>query len=246
MQYDCFRFQEQRDSAEESSLIVELIEIPAGSFRMGDENGNTDEKPVHEVFVDSFQIGRFAVTNQEFLRFLQFTNYSFDHQYLENPNFSDPHQPAVGMSWFDAIEYCRWLSEQGDHFRLPTEAEWEYAARSGSSENVYPWGIAKWEELPELHSSFENGPARSGSFRPNAFGIHDMGINVHEWCMDWYDANYYQHSSASNPQGPEEGNRRASRGGSWRHQIKITRCAARSSIPPRYRYADYGFRIVRE
>jgi sulfatase modifying factor 1 len=228
-------------------LIDSFVIVPAGSFFMGDENGNADEKPVHEIFLDAFQIGKFAVTNQEFLRFLQSANYLFDSKYLEDPNFSEPRQPVVGVSWLDAIEYCRWLSESTeDHFRLPSEAEWEYAARSGSAENVHPWGAANWHELPELHDRFENGPLPSGSFRPNAFGIHDMGMNVHEWCLDWYDADYYQYSPAENPKGPANGKRRASRGGSWRHQIKITRCAARSSIPPEYRYADYGFRIVHD
>ena len=223
------------------------LRLPAGSFLMGDENGNADEKPVHEVFIDSFLIGKFTVTNEEFLRFLDAAKHPFPDLYMADPNFSDPMQPVVGVSWMDAFEYCRWISEStGQYHRLPTEAEWEYAARSGSHENVYPWGKASWEELPELHSIFRNGPAKAGSFQPNAFGIHDMGINVHEWCMDWYDASYYQESPAANPRGPANGTRRASRGGSWRHQIKITRCAARSSIPPEYRYADYGFRIVRE
>jgi formylglycine-generating enzyme required for sulfatase activity len=103
--------------------------------------------------------------------------------------------------------------------------------------------ISEW---PELHALFQNGPEPVGSFEPNSFGIHDMGMNVHEWCSDWYDPVYYKNSPVKNPKGPAAGSRRSSRGGSWRHQIKITRCAARSSIPPDFRYADYGFRLVRE
>jgi len=214
---------------------------------MGDEKGNSDEIPVHSVSLNAFQIGKFALSNREYSEFLTATKYSFPDQYLKNPSFNDPLQPVVGVSWHDAIEFCRWLSETtGEAFRLPAEAEWEYAAKSGSEKNTYPWGVETWKELTELHGLFESGPCRAGSFRPNDFGIHDMGFNVHEWCMDWYDAEYYQHSPTENPAGPKDGTRRSSRGGSWRHQIKITRCAARSSIPPEYRYADYGFRIVRE
>jgi sulfatase modifying factor 1 len=226
---------------------MELIEIPSGSFLMGDARGNADEIPVHEVSIDAFRIGKFPVTNAEFQEFLQETNHHFFDQYLRDPNFQDPHQPVVGISWFDATEYCKWFSAKTHrNYRLPTEAEWEYVARCGAQENIYPWGTKTWQELPELHQRFRNGPDKVGSFLPNGFGIHDMGINVHEWCLDWYAADYYQESPGSNPGGPESGTRRSSRGGSWRHQIKITRCAARSSIPPDYRYADYGFRIVEQ
>jgi sulfatase modifying factor 1 len=210
------------------------IYVPAGSFLMGTDSGNEDEQPVHEVFVDAFHIGKFPVTNSEFCEFSGATN-------------SDPNLPVTNVSWLDAVEYCKWLSSISGHtYRLPTEAEWEYAARSGRAENVYPWGTRNWNEWPELHACFQHGPEAVGSFEPNSFGIHDMGMNVHEWCSDWYDPLYYKNSPPKNPQGPASGSRRSSRGGSWRHQIKITRCAARSSIPPDYRYADYGFRVVRE
>jgi formylglycine-generating enzyme required for sulfatase activity len=224
-----------------------VIQIRAGSFFMGDETGNPDECPVHEVTIGTFLIGKCTVTNEEFRKFLNATGHPFPDHYLNEPNFCNSLQPVVAVSWFDATEYCRWLSQTtGRRYRLPTEAEWEYTARSGSPENVYPWGKEKWDQLPELHHCFQNGPEKVGSFRANSFGIHDMGFNVHEWCQDWYDAAYYQQSPALSPTGPATGTRRASRGGSWRHQIKITRCAARSSIPPDYRYADYGFRVLRE
>jgi formylglycine-generating enzyme len=226
---------------------MEFIKIPEGTFVMGSANGNADESPEHSVELSAFAIGRFTVTNSDFKQFLDSTNYNFFDQYLKHPDFCDPQQPVVGVSWFDATKYCIWLSaEKNVTYRLPTEAEWEYAATCGQQENTYPWGKSSWPDLHELHRRFLTGPEKVGTFRPNAFGIDDMGINVHEWCLDWYAADYYQQSPSSNPRGPLKGTRRASRGGSWRHQIKITRCTARSSIPPEYRYADYGFRIVQE
>jgi formylglycine-generating enzyme required for sulfatase activity len=208
---------------------------------MGDDSCNEDERPTHQVYLDAFYIGKFPVTNSQFHKFLDLTNYNF-------PGTSSiPDHPVTNVSWFDGVEYCKWLSSlSGYSYRLPTEAEWEYAARSGRAENVFPWGTRNWNEWPELHALFQNGPEPVGSFEPNSFGIHDMGMNVHEWCSDWYDPVYYKNSTAKNPKGPAAGSRRSSRGGSWRHQIKITRCAARSSIPPDFRYADYGFRLVRE
>lgn len=223
----------------------EIIAIPGGQFLMGSEDGSVDEKPVHEVRLSSFGLGKFTVTNEEFLHFLRETGCDFPLCYLQDPAFCDPLQPIVGVNWYDAIEYCRWLQKMsGKPYRLPTEAEWEYAARSGNPVNTYPWGRRSWNEWPELHQRFRKGPERVGVFSPNAFGLQDMGMNVHEWCSDWYDSKYYGESSSLNPTGPQTGFRKASRGGSWRHQIKITRCAARSSIPPSYRYADYGFRVA--
>ncbi|MCI0447443.1 formylglycine-generating enzyme family protein [bacterium] len=216
----------------------ELISISGGVLLMGSETGADDEKPVHEVFVSPFRIARYPITNREFA-------LSAIGRISDDPNFNHPDQPVTQVSWFDAVAFCEWLSKQtGKSYRLPTEAEWEFAASAGDPKNTYPWGTRDWQQRPELHSRFEHGPERVGLFEPNPFGIHDMGMNVHEWCSDWYDRVYYSESTRENPKGPSNGERRASRGGSWRHQIKITRCAARSSIPPIMRYADYGFRIA--
>jgi formylglycine-generating enzyme required for sulfatase activity len=216
---------------------IKLISIPGGTFLMGSENGADDEKPVHEVFIAPFQIGIFPITNKQFAE--------FDANHKPPPHFDHHDQPVTSVSWFEAIDFCEWLREQtGKMYRLPTEAEWEFAATAGNPSNIYPWGTLNWNQRPELHRRFENGPEPVGLFEPNEFGIHDMGMNVHEWCSDWYDPGYYSVSPHENPQGQEHGSRRSSRGGSWRHQIKITRCAARSSIPPGMKYADYGFRIA--
>jgi formylglycine-generating enzyme required for sulfatase activity len=99
--------------------------------------------------------------------------------------------------------------------------------------------------VPDYAKRWKLGPEPVGLYAPNAYGLYNVGDNVHEWCADWYDDGYYGHSPERNPQGPISGTRRASRGGSWRHHIKVTRTAARSSIPPEFQYADYGFRIAR-
>lgn len=224
-----------------------MVQIAAGSFWMGSDSGADDERPVHEVQLSPFSIGKYPITNKQYQSFLESSAYPAMPLCWSNPHFNKPEQPVAGVSWFDAVACCEWLSHgSGKHYRLPTEAEWEYAACAGCPENTYPWGIRTWEEWPELHTRFQNGPEPVGLSGPNPWGIYDMGINVHEWCIDWHDTGYYAASPHLNPRGPESGTRRASRGGSWRHHIKITRCAARSSIPPTYRYADYGFRLVRD
>ncbi|PWT92630.1 MAG: hypothetical protein C5B54_03235 [Acidobacteria bacterium] len=223
----------------------ELIEVKGGFFIMGSDTGADDERPAHEVWVDPFCIAKYTVTNHDYEIFVKANEYPIAPPFIQDPNFGNPLQPIIGVSWFDAMAYCQWLTEiTRKPYRLPFEAEWEFAATCGSPENTFPWGKRKWEEWPELHDRFKNGPEPIGSFDPNTFGIHDMGMNVHEWCSDWYAKDQYLYSPAWNPKGAQDGTRRASRGGSWRHQIKITRCSARSSLPPGMRYADYGFRIA--
>jgi formylglycine-generating enzyme required for sulfatase activity len=225
-------------------LIPEMKLIPAGEFLMGCSSGARDERPAHRVFVDEFAIGSTAVTNSQYRSFVEATGHESPAGWI-NPRFSEPHQPVTSVSWFDAMAYCRWLSEKaGNLYRLPTEAEWERAARGGLEGTLYTWG----DEMPQLQPDYSalwlNGPEPVGRRPANGFGIRDISENVHEWCSDWYDGSYYLTSPVRNPQGPDTGARRASRGGSWRHQIKITRVAARSSIPPEFKYSDYGFRCA--
>lgn len=220
----------------------EMIVVSAGELVMGCDTGADNERPVHRVLVDKFAIGRFAVTNQLYQSFVEDTDHQVPSGW-NDPRFNHPDQPVTSVSWFDATAYCEWLSEKtGTLYRLPTEAEWERAARGGLERKLYTWG----DESPQLQPNYSelwlNGPERVGQRPPNGFGLHDIAENVHEWCSDWYGERYYLDSLSSNPRGPSIGTRRASRGGSWRHQIKITRVAARSSIPPEFRYSDYGFR----
>ena len=225
--------------------IPEVVVIPEGWFLMGNDTGQENERPVHRVWLDSFAIGKYPVTNRDYKIFVNATG-SAAPPFWSEPRFSDLDLPVVGVTWDEAVVYCRWLSEQsGKLFRLPTEAEWERAARGGREGALYPWGDAPPANRTMIGCDpTTDGPARVGVNEPNGFGLYDMSEGVHEWCNDYYDYNYYRYSPERNPRGAASGERRASRGGSWRHQIKFSRCAARSSLPPSFKYADYGFRVV--
>jgi len=220
------------------------VEIAGAWFSMGSDTGQSVESPVHRVWVDSFALAATQVTVQEYGRFLNATRRD-PPPFWDDPNFSHPRQPVVAVSWFDALAYCEWLSSlTGSHYRLPTEAEWERAARGGAESMSFPWGDDSPASRPGYQTRWKTGPEPVGQSQPNAYGLFDICENVHEWCNDWYGAEYYAVSPDRNPQGPQEGTRKVSRGGSWRHQIKIARCSARSSIPPEFKYADYGFRVA--
>jgi sulfatase modifying factor 1 len=222
-----------------------MVRVPEGWFAMGCESGRDDEKPVHRVWVDAFELGAHQVTNEEYGRFIAMTSAATP-AYWNDTSFNDPRMPVVAVSWHEAARYCEWLNgATGKRYRLPTEAEWERAARGGAEGLLYPWGDASPEMVPDYGMRWKLGPERVGLYAPNEYGLYNLGDNVHEWCADWYDDSYYADSPERNPQGPKSGSRRASRGGSWRHHIKVTRTAARSSIPPEFQYADYGFRIAR-
>jgi len=190
---------------------------------MGQENRRDEERPVHRVVVAPFRLCRFQVTNADWEHFRKATS-------REKPPCVHADAPVTHVNWFDAIAFCHWLSEQWlTHVRLPSEAEWEFAARGGIEQQLYPWG-----NDPRVHPPTwcQTGPEPVGQTEPNPYGLFDMCENVHEWCSDWYDPAYYAISPEHNPQGPDHGTRRASRGGAWRHHIRFSRCAARSSIPP--------------
>ena len=211
---------------------------------MGSNSGQDCERPVHRVWIDAFLLAATQVTNAEYARFLYATS-SQPPPFWQKANFDHPEQPVVAVSWHEAARYCEWLSSQtGKRFRLPTEAEWERAARGTLEQKNFPWGDDPPQSLPDYDRRWQNGPEPVARYAPSAFGLYDIGDNVHEWCSDWYDPIYYASSPERNPRGPESGKRKASRGGSWRHFVKVARCAARSSIPPEFQYADYGFRVA--
>ncbi len=227
-----------------------LVSIPAGWFLMGspEGQGQAEELPQHRVWVDGFEMGRCQVTNREYTRFLEAARRP-PPPFWTQREFADPNQPVAGPSWVEAMAYCEWLSQEtGEPYRLPTEAEWERAARGGVDRLLYPWGNEHPTQRPNYATRWKQGPEPVGTAPPNDYGLLDICENVHEWCLDWYDPGFYPVSPERNPVCARPATnppRRASRGGSWRHHIKIARCAARSSIPPEFQYADYGFRIIR-
>ncbi len=211
---------------------------------MGSDSGQDNERPVHRVWVDGFLLSARQVTNSDYSLFLVATGAPRP-PFWHDPEFSHPERPVVAVSWYEAAGYCDWLSSRASsHYRLPSEAEWERAARGGLENTLFPWGDAPPQSLPDYDKRWKKGPETVARYAPNGFGLYDIGENVHEWCSDWYQADYYAVSPERNPSGPEKGERKSSRGGSWRHHIKVSRCAARSSIPPEFRYADYGFRVA--
>jgi formylglycine-generating enzyme required for sulfatase activity len=222
------------------------IRIPEGWFWMGSDHGLDCERPRHRVWVDAFELSPLQVTNRDYAEFLQATG-SAEPPLFHHPDFSHPDQPVVAVSWFDAVAYCDWLkTTSGRPFRLPTEAEWERAARGGVEDKAYPWGDEAPQLRPGYADKWQRGPEPVGRSLPNAYGLYEMCENVHEWCSDWYDASYYLYSPERSPAGPDHGQRKSSRGGSWRHHVKNSKCYTRSSIPPEFQYADYGFRVAKD
>ena len=245
---------EQGEPAPEcpSWIVVDL-----GEFVMG-LGPRAEENPPHPVRVPAFELARSPVTRAEYQRFLNATGHA-EPPFWREAAFGDPRMPAIGPSWHDAMAYCAWFSELHSErlsgrldgrldgpVRLPSEAEWECAAKAGR-DVIYPWGDDPPESLPDYASRWLEGPEPVDAYPSlHPLGFLGLGENVHEWCSDWYDAAYYSRSPAIDPRGPERGHRRSARGGSWRHAIKVSRCAARSSIPPEMRYSDFGFRLARD
>jgi formylglycine-generating enzyme len=220
------------------------VAVPGGAFLMGSAGGRPDEQPVHEVEVQPFRVSRTPVTRAQYAPFLEAAGVPAP-PWWSDARFAAPDQPVVGITWFEAQAYAEWLSRLcAAHFRLPTEAEWEYAARGGLAQAETAWGGSlPAGEVPEGALAAPWPVARGTA---NGFGLFDAGTIVHEWCTDWYAPAYYATSPRRDPAGPEEGERRSSRGGSWRHHVRWSPPSARSSLPPEFRYSDYGFRLVRE
>jgi formylglycine-generating enzyme len=237
-----------------NSIGMQFVKVPAGKFQMGSPEGETGRgknEMQHEVEITRpFWLGVHEVTQAQYTNVMGVNPSVFTRAILED---GDQH-PVENVSWDEAVEFCRRLTERefGERsYRLPTEAEWEYACRAGSKGKAYAFGDSLLPTQANTLDAREKTKGRTtavGSYKPNAWGLFDMHGNVWEWCSDWYDPNYYAISPDRNPHGPEPGSgkglRKASRGGSWRHHVKVSRCSARSSIPPEFQYADYGFRVA--
>lgn len=218
-----------------------MLAIPGGTFRMGKDGSRADEGPAHVVSVSPFLAAESPVTNAEYAIFVRETGAS-EPPFVGEERFAGPDLPVVGINWFDATEYCEWLSGlSGQRFRLPTEAEREFAAAGGLEGSDWPWPSEDSAFLEWVGSL--DGPHAPSPKCANGYGLQCMAENVHEWCLDWYDAKFYTEPGSENPLNVVASKRRASRGGSWRHRIKTTRINARSSLVPTFRYSDYGFRV---
>ena len=224
--------------------MSEFVTIRRGWTLMGSDEGQPAERPVHQVWVDAFEMAVYPVTRDEYGVFLTDAGHERPREW-DNPAFQRPDQPVVGVNWHDAHAYCAWRSVRSRAVRLPTEAEWERAARGGPDGERYPWG----HEIPAWVPNKGRGPLECPwpvtLGEPNRFGLYGIAANIHEWCANWHAGEFYAESPAINPVGPEEGWRRASRGGAWRHTLTMSRTAARSSLDPSFRYTDYGFRLAR-
>ena len=223
---------------------AKMVLIPGGEFNMGDHfnDGLQDEVPIHNVYVDSFYMDAYEVTNRQYQKFIDATGYPSPKQ-LEDPKFNSPNQPVVGVDWFDAVGYAKWAGK-----RLPTEAEWEKAAR-GSDSRTYPWG----EGIDWLRANYnkhhgEAEPIDEYSAGQSPYRIYNMAGNVAEWVADIYDASFYSLATAVNPVNVDTESefhiKRVVRGGSWYSHQDELKCAARSQLTPTESQFSVGFRCA--
>jgi sulfatase modifying factor 1 len=222
------------------------VMIPPGEFEMGcvpgDEACDGSEKPRHHVVISKpFWLSQTEVTVEAYKRFAKETGREMPPPPRFNPNWDHPDDPVVNVSWNDAEAYCRWTGG-----RLPTEAEWEYAARGGKDGLIYPWGNDITPEHANYWSSKWNGTSPAGSYPPNGFGLYDMSGNVWEWVSDWYQEDYYRGlaSPVSDPKGPAKDTIRVLRGGSWNNNPRNARASNRNRNEPENRNNNIGFRCA--
>jgi uncharacterized protein (TIGR02996 family) len=247
----------------DNRLGMGLALIPPGAFLMGsllDEAERRKDEQQHEVEITrAFGLGVHPVTVGQFRAFAQATGYRETR--WQNPGFpQDDTHPVVWVSWNDAQEFCAWLTQtdSGRVYRLPTEAEWEYACRAGAPES-YPFHVGRpLHSLSSTQANFDGnypygGAAKGpslwrttpvGSYSPNGWGLYDMHGNVWEWCADWYSAAYYKRSRRQDPPGPPAGSSRVIRGGSWGGPGQFCRSALRHRDGPTGRHSYLGFRVA--
>ncbi len=223
--------------------ILEMVPIPAGSFMMGG-NVYDNEQPIHRVELSGYSISKYPVRVQDYLEYSKGKKVAMPPFPDFNKNWSKKEHPIVNVSWFDAKGYCGWLSEvTGEEYDLPTEAEWEYAARGGLKGKKYPWEGDF--DVSKLCCRRSEGTCPVGSYAPNGYGLYDMVGNVWEWCLDSYDANYYNNSPEKNPLCNNSNGVRVLRGGSWSDgDPDYFRCVYRSRYTPVNRNYLFGFRVV--
>ena len=235
---------------------AEMALIPAGDFEMGDHAGEGDENegPVHAVAVDPFYMDVHPVTNAQYRKFVEATGHD-EPYYWGEERFNGADQPVVSVSWYDAMAYCQWAGK-----RLPTEAEWEKAARGGLVGKRFPWGDDDPDESKACYDQdwTEGKPSPVRGYLPNGYGLYDMAGNAWEWCLDEYQEDFYARSPEENPFADSEygatlnviynftnvKNWRVLRGGSWVNGPDVLRCAARAGFRPGLWYLYVGFRCA--
>ena len=233
----------------------QMLFIHGGTFKMGSNNGYSDEKPIHTVELDNFYISKYEITVLQYKEYCKSTGVAFpgkpqkswyvDHESAQNWVWKDKH-PIVNISWYDAIGYCNWFSDAtGETYTLPTEAQWEYAARGGNKSKNYKFAgsndinqVAWYDE-----TSGEVSTKPVGKLKPNELGIYDMSGNAMEWCLDGYGV--YHKKKEKNPIGKEASSYKTIRGGSWYYVADFCKITQRDSPKPTTKKFDYGFRIVK-
>jgi formylglycine-generating enzyme len=254
--------------------VPQFVHVPPGEFTMGADDGDEDERPAHRVFLNGYSISAYTITNEQYAAFVRATGHAVpgvrelprlvgtaaesSFRELASPytwRSSDPpadrdHHPVALVSFADAVAYCTWLAVKiGQPVRLPTEAEWERAARGGLERRRYPWGDdidpSRANFLPDPMLKKHRGTRPVGCYAANGLDLFDMSGNVWEWVADWYRADAYRNGDLRNPQGPSSGALRIVRGGSWvTHDVSQLRCAHRHKVPPDTYTYSIGFRVV--
>lgn len=236
-----------------NGVSFSMVTVKGGTFMMGaaadDDFANNNERPAHEVTLSTFSIGQTEVT-QELWMAVMGSNpswYTSEHNYTDNFN-----RPVEQVSWYDCLYFISKLNElTGMTFRLPTEAEWEFAARGGNLSQGYKYAgsnnynevVIYWDTMPSQTEGTEGyGPQPVCTMAPNELGLYDMSGNVFEWCHDWYGS--YSDEAQTNPQGPESGSQRVCRGGAWNHSHRDCRVSFRYSLPTSSAYSAFGLRLA--
>lgn len=217
--------------------------VRGGTYTIGSEDGEPDERPVHDVRLDPFYIDAKEVTNAEFARFVDATGYSSEGQWQRFAGRGRERFPVTSVTWNDAMAYAKWAGK-----RLPTESEWEAAARGGLERKRYPNGdtLEPGDATFGVDYEFPGlGTTEVGSHPPNGYGLYDVAGNVWEWCSDYYAADAYTRAAERDPQGPERGAARVVRGGSWNDQAVDLRVANRLEMTPTIIGPVFGFRCAK-
>ncbi|MEI8278586.1 MAG: formylglycine-generating enzyme family protein [Bacteroidota bacterium] len=226
-------------NAQLQSTNIEMVEVQGGTFLMGSKEPTDDASPVHTVRLNTFHLGKYEVTQGQWRAVMHKNSAHFIH--CDNC-------PVENVSWNEIQEFIKKLNEQtGQHYRLPTEAEWEYAAKGGNKSQHYKYsGSDDLDAVSWNAMNSNNKPHPVGQKKANELGIYDMTGNVWEWCSDWFDANYYRNTAYENPKGPNSGKAKVLRGGAWGFKAPYCTTSYRSLITPDYQSSLFGFRLARD